>query len=74
MCNVYRHIVRWFDEACVHRLEADNIASPSDQWTEATVYHAYTHIAPKKISVFFGAKTHVCCITFLLYYTGYSLT
>ncbi|XP_066336756.1 putative disease resistance protein RGA4 [Miscanthus floridulus] len=43
-CNAYRHLVRWFDVACVHCREANDIASPSDQWTEAAAYRACTQI------------------------------
>ncbi|XP_066336758.1 putative disease resistance protein RGA4 [Miscanthus floridulus] len=43
-CNAYLHLVRWSDEACLHCREADDIASPSDQWTEAAVYSACTQI------------------------------
>ncbi|XP_066334995.1 putative disease resistance protein RGA1 [Miscanthus floridulus] len=43
-CNAYLHLNRWLDEACLHCPEADDIASPSDQWTEAAVYSACTQI------------------------------
>ncbi|XP_066333462.1 putative disease resistance RPP13-like protein 1 [Miscanthus floridulus] len=44
VCNAYRHLSRWLDEACLHCREADNIGSPSYQWTEAAVYSACTRI------------------------------
>jgi len=62
-CNAYRHLNRWLDEACLHCREADDITSPSDQWTEAAVYRACTQIASK--IRFFFSKTHIYYIAFL---------
>jgi len=39
-CNAYRHLVHWLRQVCLHCSEADDIASSSDQWTEAAGYQA----------------------------------
>ena len=39
-CNAYRHLVPWLLRACLHCSEAEDIASSSDQWTEAAGYQA----------------------------------
>ncbi|CAL4989375.1 unnamed protein product [Urochloa decumbens] len=39
-CNAYRHLVDWLWQACLHCSEARDIASSSEQWTEAAGYQA----------------------------------
>ncbi|CAL4989376.1 unnamed protein product [Urochloa decumbens] len=39
-CNAYRHLVNWLCQTCLHCSEARDIASLSDQWTEASGYQA----------------------------------